>query len=190
MNTKKLILTFTLVLSFLVFTSPTTNALSANKQNEKKVVALNSYAEGKKLYNEKDNAKAVFNNNHQQLKVTDKDIYLMAQIVYGESRGEPYKGKVAVASVILNRARDSHFPKSIEGVIKQKGAFSCVQNGVINVVPTEECYSAVFEALKGNDPTNKALFFYNPKIATCGWMKNTKKSNEQSIGRHVFFIIN
>lgn len=189
MNTKKINFTFLLILSFLVFSTPTVNAINKYPY-ENLVVAKTNSEDTKILYNEKDSAKAVFNNNHRSLHVTDKDIYIMAQVVYGESRGEPYKGKVAVASVILNRARNKKFPKTIQQVIKQKGAFSCVKNGTIKVTPTEECYSAVFDALKGIDPTNNALFFYNPQIATCSWMKNTKKENQKSIGRHVFFVTN
>lgn len=107
--------------------------------------------------------------------ITPKDVELMAKVVYAESCGEPYEGKVAVASVILNRAKDPSFPKSIEGVIKQPRAFSCVRNGEIRVKPDESSYNAVVEALKGKDPTNSALFFYNPQIATSKWMKNIGK---------------
>ena len=114
----------------------------------------------------------------------------MSQIVYAESRSEPYEGKVAVASVILNRLKSPGFPKSVEGVIKQKGAFSCLKNGEIDVVPDKVSYSAVIEALKGNDPTNNAIFFYNPKIATSTWMKQVSKSNVKPIGNHVFFVVN
>lgn len=176
---KKGILLTLVLSSFLVFYFPSNETLG-----------YCSYERTKILYNEKDEAKAVFNNNNEDIFVTDEDIFLMAQVVYGESRGEPFKGKVAVASVILNRVKDNHFPNTIEGVIKQKGAFSCVKNGRITVNPTEECYDAVFEALKGSDPTSKALYFYNPKTATCGWMKKVKKENKKSIGQHVFFMIN
>src|SRR5690625_5259954 len=48
---------------------------------------------------------------------SQNDITLMANAVYGESRGEPYEGQVAVASVILNRVRDTIFPNSVSGVI-------------------------------------------------------------------------
>lgn len=128
--------------------------------------------------------------NDKTVYITDDDLYLMAQIVYAESRSEPYEGKVAVASVILNRVKSPGFPKSVENVIKQKGAFSCIKNGEIDVVPDESSYSAVLDALKGKDPTNKAVFFYNPKIATSKWMKNISKSNVKPIGNHVFFVVN
>lgn len=140
------------------------------------------------LYKETINSAAVFNCNEEQIYISDDDIYLMAQVVYGESRAEPYEGKVAVASVILNRIIDKSFPMSVEGVVKQKGAFSCINNGKINVTPTKECYSAVYDALKGKDPTDEALFFYNPKIATCKWMKTVHKKDVKTIGNHVFFV--
>lgn len=122
--------------------------------------------------------------------ITNKDVYLMAKVVYAESCGEPHDGKVAVASVILNRVKNPQFPKSIKGVILQRNAFSCVQNGDIKVTPDKDSYNAVIEALKGTDPTNKALFFYNPKIATCTWMKHVNKQNLKVIGNHVFFNAN
>lgn len=36
-------------------------------------------------------------------KYTERDLQLIANAVYGEARGEPYEGQVAVAAVILNR---------------------------------------------------------------------------------------
>lgn len=141
------------------------------------------------LYKEESQVVTVFNSKGTNLYVTKNDIHLMAQIVYGESCAEPYEGKVAVASVILNRLKDSHFPNNIESVVKQKAAFSCLKNNKINVTPNENCYKAVKDALNGKDPTNNAVFFYNPKIATSPWMKNTNKNNSKKIGNHVFFIV-
>lgn len=131
----------------------------------------------------------VFNHDTQKLYITGEDIDLMAKLVSAESRGEPYKGKVAVASVVLNRTMDPHFPNTIREVIFQKNAFSCVKNGKINAVADQDCYNAVYDAIKGADPTNDALFFYNPAIATCHWMKETQKVNETTIGHHTFFKI-
>lgn len=142
------------------------------------------------LYEEKEEIVQVFNNNSQKMQLTDNDIYLMAQVVYAESRAEPFDGKVAVASVILNRLLHPEFPKTIEGVVKQKGAFSCIRNGKIDVIPNSECYNAVLEAIKGKDPTNRAVFFYNPRTATSKWMKNISKENVIPIGNHVFFVVN
>lgn len=129
----------------------------------------------------------VFNHGQTSLYVTQSDVDLLAKLIYAESRGEPYEGKVAVASVVLNRVLNPEFPNSIQGVIFQPKAFSCVKNGTITAYPDDNCYSAVYEALKGVDPTNEALYFYNPSTATCSWMKSTAKQNVTTIGHHVFF---
>lgn len=129
----------------------------------------------------------VFNYNNNFIYLTEEDLNLMAKIVYAESKGEPYEGKVAVASVILNRVLSPGFPDSIKDVIFQPNAFSCVVNGEINGTPNDECFNAVYDAIKGNDPTNEALFFYNPSIATCSWMKEIEKTDSKSIGQHLFF---
>ena len=131
----------------------------------------------------------VFNHATQQLYITGEDIDLMAKLVSAESIGEPYTGKIAVASVVLNRTIDPHFPNTIQEVIFQKNAFSCVKNSKINANANQDCYNAVYDAIKGADPTNDALFFYNPTIATCNWMKETHKINQTTIGHHTFFKI-
>lgn len=150
---------------------------------------INDNPDSINLYKEKEEVAQVFNYKDKKIRITDEEIYLMAQVVYAESRAEPYSGKVAVASVILNRLLHPEFPKTIEGVIKQKGAFSCVVNGQLKVIPDESSYNAVLEALKGNDPTEKAVFFYNPKIATSKWMHDVSKQNVKPIGNHVFFVV-
>ena len=131
----------------------------------------------------------VFKDNNQMLYLTQSDIYLMSQVVYAESKGEPYEGKVAVASVILNRALNNGFPNTIQDVIFQPKAFSCIVDGSIDVQPTQECFDAVYDALSGNDPTGDAVFFYNPDIATCTWMQGVEKHNIVSIGQHLFFTL-
>lgn len=73
---------------------------------------------------------------------TDGNLYLLARLVYGEARGEPYKGQVAVAAVVLNRVKSSQFPNSVSGVIYQSGAFSVVNDGQINLTPDETAIKA------------------------------------------------
>ncbi|SFC82791.1 cell wall hydrolase [Clostridium uliginosum] len=151
-------------------------------------VYLNSI-QCKSLYNQDDNVLEVFSHNTQKLYITEADIQLMAKLVYAESIGEPYEGKVAVASVVLNRTINPKFPNTIKDVILQKNAFSCVKNGDIKATPNQACYDAVYDAIKGADPTNEALFFYNPSTATCAWMHQTEKQDMTTIGHHTFFKI-
>lgn len=145
--------------------------------------------EYKLLSKSKEDVLEVFNHDAKQLYLTGDDINLMAKLVSAESIGEPYTGKVAVASVVLNRTINPHFPNTIKEVIFQKNAFSCVKNGKINAIANQDCYNAVYDAIKGADPTNDALFFYNPAISTCNWMKKTPKVNQTTIGHHTFFKV-
>ncbi|MGW9103800.1 cell wall hydrolase [Priestia megaterium] len=94
----------------------------------------------------------------------------MAHIVYGEARGEDYTGKVAVASVILNRLESPEFPKTISDIIYQKNAFSCINDGQINFTPNSLAYQAVIDAFKGWDPTLGSVYYYNPSTATNKWI--------------------
>jgi N-acetylmuramoyl-L-alanine amidase len=55
---------------------------------------------------------------------SNNDINLLAQAVYGEARGEPYDGQVAVAAVILNRLDSPTFPNTVAGVIFEPLAFT------------------------------------------------------------------
>ncbi len=116
---------------------------------------------------------------------TDGNLYLLARLVYGEARGEPYKGQVAVAAVVLNRVKSSQFPNSVSGVIYQSGAFSVVSDGQINLTPDETAIKAARDAMNGYDPTNGCLFYYNPKKTTNQWMLS--KTVLLTIGNHSFF---
>ena len=120
----------------------------------------------------------------QVMNLSDEQINLLSKLVAAEARGESYEGQVAVAAVVLNRVQDSRFPDSIEGVIYQKNAFSVVRNGYIKAERTEESDKAVKDALYGNDPTNNAIYFWNPDISTCNWI-NTLNPHLR-IGNHVF----
>jgi N-acetylmuramoyl-L-alanine amidase len=116
--------------------------------------------------------------------LSSSDRNLLARCVYAEARGEPYAGQVAIASVVLNRMRSSSFPNTVSGVIYQKGAFTCVSDGQINLAPNDTAYKAVTDALNGWDPTNGCLYYYNPATATSKWIWSLKV--ELTIGRHSF----
>lgn len=114
------------------------------------------------------------------------DTYLLARAVYGEARGEPYLGQVAVAAVILNRVKSSKFPNSISGVIYQAGAFTCVSDGQINLTPNDTAMQAARDALSGWDPTNGCLYYYNPRTATSAWIWS--RQVRLVIGEHNFCV--
>ena len=112
------------------------------------------------------------------------DLNLLARLVYGEARGEPYTGQVAVAAVVLNRVKNSSFPNSIAGVIYQSGAFDVVSDGQINLTPNSTAIKAAQDALNGWDPTYGAIYYFNPKTASNKWIWSRPMT--VTIGNHRF----
>lgn len=115
---------------------------------------------------------------------SSSDVYLLARCVYGEARGESYKGQVAVAAVVLNRVRSSSFPNTISGVIYQPGAFSVVSDGQINLTPNDTALKAARDAMNGWDPTGGCLYYYNPAKTSNKWILS--RPIMMRIGNHVF----
>ncbi|MGZ9584574.1 spore cortex-lytic enzyme [Paenibacillus marinisediminis] len=115
---------------------------------------------------------------------SENDIKLMANAVYGESRGEPYEGQVAVAAVILNRVKSTSFPNTVSGVIFQPRAFTAVADGQIWLTPNEKARQAVEAAIDGWDPTNGCLYYFNPETATSEWIWT--RPQVKTIGKHIF----
>lgn len=124
------------------------------------------------------------NSSSNSASIVSSDHRLLAKLVYGEARGESYKGQVAVAAVVLNRVASSSFPNTISGVIYQKGAFSCVSNGSINKTPDSTAIRAALDAMNGWDPTNGCLYFYNPRLTNDRWIRT--RTIVTVIGNHSF----
>lgn len=116
--------------------------------------------------------------------ISANDLRLMANAVYGESRGEPYVGQVAVAAVILNRTQNPAFPNTPAGVIFEPRAFTAVADGQIWLAPNAKAKKAVNDALKGWDPTGGAIYYFNPDTATSGWIWS--RPQIKKIGKHIF----
>ena len=112
------------------------------------------------------------------------DLNLLRRLVYGEARGEPYTGQVAVAAVVLNRVEHSSFPNTIAGVIYQSGAFDVVSDGQINLTPNDTAIKAAQDALNGWDPSNGAIYYFNPSTATNKWIWSRPMT--VTIGKHRF----
>ncbi|NLL52849.1 MAG: spore cortex-lytic enzyme [Peptococcaceae bacterium] len=114
----------------------------------------------------------------------NSDVNLLARLVSAEAKGEPYRGQVAVAAVVLNRVKSSQFPNSISDVIYQPGAFSPVANGQIWKEPVSSAIKAANEALAGTDPSYGALFFFNPAKTTNKYIWSRPQIIQ--IGNHIF----
>jgi N-acetylmuramoyl-L-alanine amidase len=115
-----------------------------------------------------------------------RDLNLLARIIHGEARGEPYIGQVAVGAVVLNRVNDSRFPNTIAGVIYQPRAFDAVDDGQINLEPDTNAINAARDALNGWDPTYGCVYYYNPSTATSAWIWTRQIVTK--IGKHNFAV--
>lgn len=168
------------------------------KQNGKSTATKKSATTNKKqssneTNNKKNNAKTnkTNNTNNTTTKATNipagfsqNDINLLAQTVYGEARGEPYVGQVAVAAVILNRLESPSFPNTVSGIVFEPLAFTAVADGQIWMEPNETARKAVIDAINGMDPSENATYYFNPETATSKWIWSRPQIKQ--IGKHIF----
>ena len=131
-------------------------------------------------------AMGIFNSSSSSSSSTSNsnNLNLLARIIYGEARGEPYTGQVAVGAVVMNRVKSSSFPNTISGVIYQSGAFDAVRDGQINLTPNSTAKKAAQDALNGWDPTYGAIYYFNPATATNKWIWSRPMT--VTIGNHRF----
>lgn len=102
-------------------------------------------------------------NGNYVINCSDSELDMLAAIVYCEAGGECYKGKLAVAAVVVNRVQSSRYPDNVEAVIKQKSQFSPVRSGrfakTLKKGAPSSCYEAAIEALQGESPVGNAMSF-------------------------------
>ena len=122
------------------------------------------------------------NNSYGGYSSSDYD--LLARIISAEARGESYLGQVAVGAVILNRIEHPSFPDTLSGVIYQKGAFSCLNDGQWYEAVADSAYSAARDAINWLDPSGGAIYYYNPSTATSKWIFSRPVIT--TIGNHRF----
>lgn len=122
----------------------------------------------------------------EETAINQRDIGLLAKIIYAEARGENFEGQVAVGAVVLNRLRHPGFPKTLAGVIYQPGAFTAINDNQIQLIPDVTAREAAKAAINGDDPTHGALFYYNPSIAKDPWIRT--RPVVKVIGNHTFSI--
>lgn len=84
------------------------------KKNRKRTVKIKKKNRAKKSKSVK-----------SSFKCTDKELKMLTCVIYLEAGNQPYKGKLAVGNVVMNRVKNKHFPNTITKVIYQ----SAVRNG-------------------------------------------------------------
>jgi N-acetylmuramoyl-L-alanine amidase len=127
--------------------------------------------------------------DHSGSETADAEGECLARAVYWESRGEPLAGQLAVAEVIINRARSGRFAPTYCGVLRQPAQFSFVRRGNIPQPPStsRDWHIAVAIAriaidglADGGAP--RALFFHARRVNP-GW----RLTRVATVGNHVFY---
>ncbi len=118
-----------------------------------------------------------------EVSFAEDDRYLLANLIYCEAGGEPYEGKVAVGSVVMNRVLSSVYPNTIVGVIYQNKQFSPVASGRLALAlaenrATPSCYQAADEVMTGTTNVGTCLYFRTPVSGV---------TPKYTIGGHIFY---
>lgn len=124
----------------------------------------------------------------QDKPATDAELNCLAVGVYYEAKGEPLAGQLAVADVILNRTTSGRFPRSVCGVLKQRGQFSFVRGGALPTPPANAQWrravavAQVAQKDLWDSPVENALYFH-ARYVSPGW----KRAVVGTVGNHVFY---
>ena len=124
----------------------------------------------------------------QDSAAADDALQCLAGAIYFESKGEPLTGQLAVAEVIINRAKSGRFPTDVCAVVKQRGQFSFVRGGQIPTINAGTAYRTAIAVAKvaladaWNSPAEKALYFN-----TADRRPSVRAVKVASIGNHVFY---
>ena len=107
---------------------------------------------------------------------------MLAAIIECEAGNQPYEGKLAVGSVVINRVNSPRFANSISGVLYAPGQFTPVASGRFTIVlargASAVCVQAAQEVLNGNITIDAHYFhMYRSGIDTYGTI----------IRDHIFF---
>jgi len=120
----------------------------------------------------------------------DAQLHCLALNIYHEARSEPREGRLAVATVTLNRVRSPEFPDTICRVVWQRGQFSWTHDGKPDVPYNDEAWldalrlARVAYVFVESDLVGGATFFHTVDV-TPGWAR--AKRRVARVGRHVFY---
>ena len=128
---------------------------------------------------------------HAGAEISDEQFQCLASAIYFESRGEPLKGQLAVAEVILNRVKSGRFRATICDVVKQPSQFSFVRRGVIPQPKREtaawgRAVAIAHIALNDlHDVTGENSLFFHATYVNPGWGRSSNRIAR--IGNHIFY---
>lgn len=163
-------------------------AKEQEQKEKEKLLKEQQEAKAKKEAEEKARQQAAQATKTSSKSISSEERDLLERLVEAEAGGEPYEGKLAVATVVMNRVNSSKFPNTVRGVIYQKNQFSPVANGGLNRKASAETKKAVRKVVDEGYRSFSAdvVYFLNPDIATSKWIiKN--RTFVTSIGNHDFY---
>ena len=130
---------------------------------------------------------------------SESEVRCLATAIYFEARGEPEKGQLAVAQVVLNRLKNPAYPNTVCGVVYQnknkrnRCQFSFACDGIRDRITDMRSWAAA-QALAQkvvNNPTTSflsnvgAATHYHATYVRPRWARHMKKMDK--IGRHIFY---
>lgn len=117
------------------------------------------------------------------------ELYWLSRIIHAEAQGEPFEGKLAVGSVIMNRIDAEEFPDALYDVIFDDAngvQFTPTANGAIANEPNADSVAAAKLCLDGFRISNEILYFLNPDVASNFWVVQNC-AYVMSVGSHDFY---
>lgn len=126
------------------------------------------------------------------LSISQEDLTCLAKNIYYEAPAEPYLGKLAVATVTMNRVRHPDFPKTVCGVVYQRNnrgcqfSWTCGPKARFNQKLYNQSLDVARDVLTNNTNVTSlenALYFHNTKIQP-NW---TFARKIVQIGNHIFY---
>jgi N-acetylmuramoyl-L-alanine amidase len=116
------------------------------------------------------------------------EIRCLARAVWQEAQGEPVRGQIAVAEVIIHRAADDRWKDDLCGVIRERSQFSFVKDGVIPEVEDAEDAQAMMDLVRGviagrlESGLSSTLFFHATYVSPKWKLRRIAR-----VGHHVFY---
>ena len=122
-----------------------------------------------------------YSSNHYEY--TENDITMLAQVIYGEARGEDAKGKIAVANVVMNRVLSHKFGGSLAAVITAPSQFTGYRS---TITPSRPCINAARQVLINEVwVIPQDIYYFRPRAAEgADWNGH---DFYKKIGNHCFY---
>jgi spore germination cell wall hydrolase CwlJ-like protein len=127
-----------------------------------------------------------------QITIDEKELMCLAKNIYYEAPVEKYEGKLAVATVTMNRLRHRQFPNSVCDVVYQRNtrgcqfSWTCGPKAPFDSTLFQESYKIARNVLTNNIHVpilKNALYFHNTSVSP-DWSFARPITQ---IGNHIFY---